>query len=93
MRSMRSIHRKGARSAPSKSEFQSNVPYQAEIVKIIGLDENDENSDYFTIKHKVNVNGHNIIYSEKFYCDLNDRRVKELLDCLAPYGVTGDNLY
>ena len=69
--------------------FQSGIPYQAEIVKITGL---DDDSDFFTVAHKINVDGQNIIYPEKFFSDLNDDRVKEFFACLAPSGITAQNL-
>ena len=87
---MRPINRRKFTNRSKRQELQPNVTYQAEIVDIEDL--NDEESEFFTIIHRVNVSDSYTNYPEKFYGDTDNRRVKELLDRLAPFGVTGDNL-
>ena len=81
--------RKNAQSAAEGSLFRAKVAFQARIIDISDCDEKDAT---FTVEHEIDVDGHDIIYTETFINDLDDPRVKTLLRDLAPYNVTADNL-
>lgn len=88
---MTPTRRKSAQSATQDSVFTARVPYQAEIVNITFYGQDDEDGT-FIIEHEINMDGRYIIYEETFNNNIDDPRVKKLLDSLAPYGITGDNL-
>ena len=70
--------------------LEADKAYNATVVSIDGLD--DEVSLTFSVKYRVELGEHSVLYSEVFSVYQDNPRTAKLLDHLSPYGITADDL-